>query len=127
LPYRLLSHFADQVNCTIGKKRVAKAIERSATWFQNFITTSKAAGISFAAPENAAAELKEEAERMFLFGVAQFDKSYPIQLPLLMKHMLSQGAQGKFVHFPLYDMRRARLHLRSPDSVYLPLLTVILY
>jgi hypothetical protein len=76
-----------QVNPTIGKKRLTKAIERTATWFQAFVTACKAAGIEFSsgAIEHAP----------FLFGVAQYNTSYAPQLPLLVKHMLSQGARGE--------------------------------
>jgi hypothetical protein len=76
-----------QVNPTIGKKRLTKAIERTATWFQAFVTACKAAGIEFSsgAIEHAP----------FLFGVAQYNASYAPQLPLLVKHMLSQGARGE--------------------------------
>jgi hypothetical protein len=75
------------VNPTIGKKRLTKAIERTAAWFQAFVTACKAAGIEFSsgAIEHAP----------FLFGVAQYNASYAPQLPLLVEHMLSQGARGE--------------------------------
>ena len=42
----------------------------------------------------------------FLFGVAHYDKSYPIQLPIILKHMLSQGARGKYyIYSTLYCMQ----------------------
>lgn len=76
-----------QVNVNLGKKRLTKAIERSATWFQSLVTSSSAAGIDFTGGASAA-------EQKFLFGVAQYDRTYPVQLPLLVKHMLTQGAKG---------------------------------
>jgi queuine/archaeosine tRNA-ribosyltransferase len=75
------------VNANQGKKRLSKAIERSANWFQSLVTSSGAAGVDFTGTHDTHA-------KAFLFGVAQFDKSYPIQLPLLVKHMLEQGAKG---------------------------------
>jgi hypothetical protein len=86
-PFMICRSRCLQVNPTIGKKRLTKAIERTATWFQAFVTACKAAGIEFSsgAIEHAP----------FLFGVAQYNASYAPQLPLLVKHMLSQGARGE--------------------------------
>lgn len=66
---------------TLGKKRLTKAIERTANWFQLL-----SQGIKTTATEGS--------EEPFLFGVAQYDRTYPVQLPLLMKHMSSNGAKG---------------------------------
>lgn len=65
----------------MGKKRLTKAIERTANWFQLLSQGINADG---ADPEN----------KPFLFGVAQYDRTYPVQLPLLVKHMTSNGAGG---------------------------------
>jgi hypothetical protein len=96
--------FADEVNTNIGKKRLAKAIERSATWFQTFVNTSaSSAGISFSG--SGSSDCNQQSEDAvassstvpFLFGVAQYNPFYQPQLPVLVKHMLSQGARGMVV------------------------------
>lgn len=66
---------------TLGKKRLTKAIERTTTWFQTLSSALKKI-------------YGETGRQPFLFGVAQYDHTYPVQLPTLVKHMLSQGAQG---------------------------------
>ena len=71
-----------------------KSIERSATWFQQLISTSAAAGVHFQNQSITNADT-HAAQSAFLFGVAQYDDGYPVQLPILMKHMISQGAQGR--------------------------------
>lgn len=71
------------MNVNISKKRLTKAIERSTSWFQSLVTASTSAGVALSGPDST-----------FLFGVAQYDKSYTVQLPIWIKHMLSQGAKG---------------------------------
>eukprot|EP01032_Pedospumella_encystans_P026421 gene26421-29852_t len=80
---KVIVALADEVNVNISKKRLTKAIERSTTWFQSLVTASTSAGVALSGPE-----------AIFLFGVAQYDKSYTVQLPIWIKHMLSQGAKG---------------------------------
>ena len=75
-----------QINQTLGKKRLKKAIERTATWFQNYITSSAALGVNVR-------DFNAE-NSPFLFGVAQYDHSYTLQMPLFIKNMLTQGARG---------------------------------
>lgn len=71
-----------QINVTLGKKRLTKAIERTANWFQLLAQGLKS-------PES-----QDTENRPFLFGVAQYDRTYPAQLPLLINHMTSSGAGG---------------------------------
>lgn len=53
------------------------------------VSSSHAAGIDFS--DGPADDAKA---RAFLFGVAQYDRTYTIQLPLIVKNMLAQGARG---------------------------------
>lgn len=83
------------MNLNVGRKRFSKAVERTAHWFQQLLLLTKEKQSSFVNVDSNASSKGANWEDTFLFAVAQYNKDYPQQLPLLMQHMLSQGARGK--------------------------------
>ena len=87
-----------------SKKRVSKSIERTMSWFDQYIvyhnnmrTNSSVTAVS--SEENNSSSSNDFSTKVaiappMVFGVAQYNPNYQTQLPLLIDNMLSKGAQG---------------------------------